>query len=356
MVKHWPGRVASLLCLAASLAGSLAAQQTWTSSEEFRGEYVKLLDTLAQRIPSSDESVWAVELRRKVADLRQQVSGMSYPMLDQFQKLTDRQSFTRIMQGLEAGQRSPVKEPISARASLVGGAQPLGVIAAPNYSSAVAGTTCSTSATSAGTIDGEKIGLYVDRGLSIIGDVACESLVVILGEGTNIPACVAFGITKAVEVVLDSLIDHQEFCNGLLDGAKADVVLDDVVDIHNDVEATDVHLTNVNNQITGEFTATNTHITNVDNHITNVDNHIAAEFTALDTHLVALFTQLTGQISEATALLNADLRQVMKLELTPEGVRKIVPAILTCTGANCPNVLAACPAAGCSWNLVGPLP
>jgi hypothetical protein len=54
--------------------------------------------------------------------------------------------------------------------------------------------------------------------------------------------------------------------------------------------------------------------------------------------------------------LAADLKQVMKLELTPEGLRKIVPAILTCTGSNCPNVLANCPGTGCAWNSVGPLP
>ena len=87
-----------------------------------------------------------------------------------------------------------------------------------------------------------------------------------------------------------------------------------------------------------------------------MDNHIAAEFVALDTHLVTLFTQLTNQINQATALLGADLKQVMKLELTPEGLRRIVPAILTCTGTNCPNVLASCAAAGCYWNNVGPLP
>ena len=116
-----------------------------------------------------------------------------------------------------------------------------------------------------------------------------------------------------------------------------------------DFTALGTHLTNVNNQITTEFGA-------LDTHLTNVDTHIAAEFVALDSHLVVLFNQLTTQIAQGTALLNADLRQVMKLELTPDGQRMIVPAILTCTGTNCPNVLASCPAAGCSWNNVGPLP
>jgi hypothetical protein len=126
-------------------------------------------------------------------------------------------------------------------------------------------------------------------------------------------------------------------------------------------DASDVHLTNVDNHIANEFVA-------LDTHVTNVDNHTAAEFTALDAHLVSLVNQLSNQISnqlstqlsnqltEATALLSAQLKQVMKLELTPEGLRKIDPPILTCTGTSCPDVLALCPSAGCSWNSSGPLP
>jgi hypothetical protein len=108
-------------------------------------------------------------------------------------------------------------------------------------------------------------------------------------------------------------------------------------------------VTNLANSTHGDFTSLNTHVTNVDNQITSEAN-------ALDAHLVVLINQLAGQIGQGTALLNADLIQAMKLEMTPQGQRVINPAILTCTGTNCPNVLAACPAAGCSWNNVGPLP
>ena len=78
--------------------------------------------------------------------------------------------------------------------------------------------------------------------------------------------------------------------------------------------------------------------------------------TVTDTLITNDFNALTTQISQGTALLQAYLKQIMKLELTPDGQKVIVPAILTCTGTNCPNVLAKCPKAGCSWNNVGPLP
>jgi hypothetical protein len=115
--------------------------------------------------------------------------------------------------------------------------------------------------------------------------------------------------------------------------------------ITNEFNAASTQLTNVNTQITGEFVGLSTQVANVDIHLTNVDNRIAAEFATL-----------TTVVNQATAQLYADLKQVMKLEMTPEGLRKLNPAILTCTGTNCPNVLANCPAAGCSWNNVGPLP
>jgi hypothetical protein len=355
MTRKWLYVIALLAILGGSLAPPMNAQQNWASPEEFRTEYLKFIDTLAARIPASDQSSWAVGLRQKISDIRQQVTDLSYPMMDQFSKLTDRQAFTKMADGLAAGDRSPRTEKVTAQAPLPGAAQhhPVTAVAIvpPDFSGAVAGTTCSTSPTSAGTIDGEKIGLYVDRGLSLIAEVACESFVSILGEGTNVPFCIAFGITKAVEVVLDSLIDHQEFCNSLLDGAKADATLADVINVHGDVGALDTHLTNVNNQITSEFTA-------LDTHLTNVDTHIANEFIALDAHIVTLINGLSNQLTNATNLLTADLKQVMKLELTPEGQRQIVPAILTCTGPDCPNVLNACNGKGgvCSWNNVGPLP
>ena len=137
--------------------------------------------------------------------------------------------------------------------------------------------------------------------------------------------------------------------------------------VHGDFSALDTHITNINNQVTGEFTTQDTHLTNINNqingeftsldtHLTNVDTQVAAEATALDAHIVALVNQLASQIGQGTALVDANLKQAMKLEMTPEGQRVINPLILTCTGTNCPNVLATCPAAGCSWNNVGPLP
>ncbi|MBV8552642.1 MAG: hypothetical protein JOY54_15195 [Acidobacteriaceae bacterium] len=151
--------------------------------------------------------------------------------------------------------------------------------------------------------------------------------------------------------------------DGNVNAAEVDAGFHNTVTIFNALNtgfaSASTQLTNVNNQITGEFgglttqvgntssqiTALSTQVANVDVHLTNVDNHIATEFATL-----------TTAVNQATAQLNAELKQIMKLELEPNGQKVINPAILTCTGSNCPNVLAACPTAGCSWNNVGPLP
>jgi hypothetical protein len=198
---------------------------------------------------------------------------------------------------------------------------------------------------------------------------ACNEVLVIGGEGGNVRLlCI---ITDTIWVVAHAVDEGIHFCGDDLTGAVVDANYSRLDHIHNDLaavqttaDAIDTHITNVNNQITGEFTALDTHLTNVDTHIANeftaLDTHIANEFTALDTHMVSLFAALSAQLTGSTDLLSADLKQVMKLELTPEGLRKIVPEILTCTVAadNCPNVLTKCTGSGgaCSWNNVGPLP
>jgi len=141
--------------------------------------------------------------------------------------------------------------------------------------------------------------------------------------------------------------------DGLVNAAKIDAGFQNTVTIDSDLGKS---TTTLATDISNSTTTLATDISALDTHLTNVDNHIAAEFVTLNANLLADFTALANQLTQGTALLDANLRQVMKLELEPEGLRKIVPAILTCTGTDCPNVLNKCPAAGCSWNNVGPLP
>ncbi len=156
----------------------------------------------------------------------------------------------------------------------------------------------------------------------------------------------ALAIAGAVSTGIFADCQEQD---GLVNAAEINAAFHNTVTIYDKLGAVDSHITAVDNKLSNS-------LTNLDTHLTNVNNQITGEFTALSAQLVTLVNQLSTQITNSTDLLNSDLRQVMKLQLTPDGRREINPLILTCTGTNCPNVLAKCPAAGCSWNNVGPLP
>lgn len=194
------------------------------------------------------------------------------------------------------------------------------------------------------------------NGTVIVAAIACGALTII-GQPICDAAVAVVGVAGAVSQGLLADCSEQD---GNVNAAEIDAAFHNTVTIFNalgtDFTTLGTQITNVNTQITGEFGAASTQLTNVNNQITG-------EFTALDTHLTNVdnhitleFATLGNQIGQATALLNAELLQVMKLEMTPDGQKVLNPAILTCTGTNCPNVLAKCPKAGCSWNNVGPLP
>jgi hypothetical protein len=190
------------------------------------------------------------------------------------------------------------------------------------------------------------------NGTVTVAAIACGALTVI-GQPICDAAVAVVGVAGAVSQGLLADCSEQD---GNVNAAEIDAAFHNTVTIYDDLNAgfgtitneftaASTQLTNVNNQITGEFGALSTQVANVDIHLTNVDNHIATEFTTL-----------TGVVNQATALMQAYLKQIMRLEITPDGLKAIDPPILTCTGTNCPNVLAHCPAAGCSWNNEGPLP
>jgi hypothetical protein len=70
-----------------------------------------------------------------------------------------------------------------------------------------------------------------------------------------------------------------------------------------------------------------------------------------DTEIKALLATLQGVVDENNQRLKsaqAVQRAIIRLLLTPEGRRSVNPAVLTCTGDNCPSVLR-CPGPECSF-------
>lgn len=178
---------------------------------------------------------------------------------------------------------------------------------------------------------------------------ACKQDVVALGEGGN--TSLVCTIVDTVWVIAKAVDEGIHFCDDDLTGAVVDANFARLNHIHDD-------LANVQ---TGVNTVS-TQVSNVGTQVSNVDAHIST----VDAHLTTLLGALSAQVANVQASVDmanqrllktiAGELQIMKLELTPDGQRIILNSILSCTGSNCPNVLALCPGGVCAWNNVGPLP
>jgi hypothetical protein len=213
------------------------------------------------------------------------------------------------------------------------------------------------------------------QGCSLDAETVLQQINVILSAVVNVasPICniipapfnaICWGPVAAIEAVNSVFGGFFLDCleqDGLVNAAKIDAGFQNTATIYaalgSSSSATLVQ------DISNSTTTLGADISALDTHLSNVDNHVTAEFGTLTVQLQADYTVLTnqltalaGQLTQGTALLDATLKQVMKLQLEPSGLTRIVPAILTCTGTDCPNVLNKCPAAGCSWSNVGPLP
>jgi hypothetical protein len=193
----------------------------------------------------------------------------------------------------------------------------------------------------------------------------------ILGFNASL-VCIA---VDALWVIADAIDEGIHFCDDDLTSNVIDTSYNGLADVHTDLYTIgtnlDTHLTNVNTDIDTKVANLDTHlanvntdidtrITNLDTHLTNVDNHIQTEFTTLSSLLTTLITNLSSQVGAATVQLSSGEQEIMKLVMTPDGLKVLNLSILTCDGTAakpCPVPLAACLASGdCSWNHVGPLP
>jgi hypothetical protein len=181
-----------------------------------------------------------------------------------------------------------------------------------------------------------------------------------------------------VDAVSQSLYSDCLEQDGLVNAAEIDAGFHNTVTIYDKLGAVGTSVNNVSTQVSNtgtQLTNLSTQLTNATSTIdTNTNTAVSTATTTIDGHTDstvstaatninnntnAAFNNLSSQVNAATNLLAAYLQQIMKLDMTPEGQRQLIPNILTCDGTAahpCPKPLAACQPTGCSWNTVGPLP
>ncbi len=383
--------IAVALCFAGGVLQPLSAQVSTKAprSASRRQAVAGLAPTAAEQVPSGQYPTQALEELRaellNLSDSVQEFADLAPPDLVDSDSLQEArvqiqqmppQYLNALRQGISPSKlhnrlqlaRTAVADyrKTAAATKVTGGAQ-RDTAGFPNAS----GTCSSANGTDVkriptGVVIAADVVFFIADGVREFAQDACKQEAVILGEGGNTSlACI---IVDTVWIVAKAVDEGIHFCDDDLTGAVIDTNYARLDHIHNDLAAVqgtantidshlttvDGHLTTVNNQITTEFTA-------LDTHVTNVDNHVANEFTTLSGLVTALVGNLSAQVTASTNKLVDGQKQIMKLELTPDGQRQIVPAILSCNGApsgptTCPDVLLVCSAGKCSWNNAGPLP
>jgi hypothetical protein len=129
-------------------------------------------------------------------------------------------------------------------------------------------------------------------------DPLCHVIVMILGEGTNVPMCIVASVNKAIVFVLQTTLAAMQFCDDPVLGAENDSAWLNTIAIYNDL-ATDTE--NINEHLISIDSDLNTHVTAID---ANVDSGLTAIDADIDAHVVAADQDLATRITNADTDLN----------------------------------------------------
>ena len=294
-------RTIPLVLVMAAIAGVTAAGQVRTPSEaaqktpeEVRRDLVALMDALPTFHPNN------AGLARRAAKMKEQLNALTTEQLATVTPALSGPEFSAVVGRLSAAAPNVA---LALQAPLPGA----------EYDS------CGS--TRSDTDSGRDLVIASDSVniAAIVGDVACNSIVVILGEGSNLPACIIAGVLHEAVQAIDFERDLRNYCDDVING----------------------------NEIRGTLNNTSVIGANLASHDTDMKAALAQH----DADIKVLLAALQNSVNEANQRLKvaeALERQALKLLLTPEGLRSVEPLVLTCTGDNCPK-LVACPGAECSF-------
>lgn len=168
--------------------------------------------------------------------------------------------------------------------------------------------------------------------VEVVADHACNETLVVLGEGGNVSAaCAPLALATAA---LKATAEMMEF-------ADADLVYWNAKGAYKNAQSA-VDLANQTGknvqQAAGDVAALKTELDNLTSYVNNTLtpslNQIKAKLKVIDDDV------LTNQ---------AQIKESLKLLLTPDGHKVLDPGITTCVGSSCPNVLLKCSTGRCSF-------
>jgi hypothetical protein len=168
---------------------------------------------------------------------------------------------------------------------------------------------------------------------NIIAETVCEAL----PELGDIPCWVAQGALQVAAEANNTVGAQCAIVDGAVDAAEIEAAYENTIAIYNNLDAHHVAL--------------GAHDTAIKTAVTNATTILSTALAAHDAGIKALLANLQTVVNQNAQQLKVNQalqRQVIRLLLTPEGQRSVDPAVLTCTGDNCPKVLN-CPGDECHF-------
>lgn len=189
----------------------------------------------------------------------------------------------------------------------------------------------------------------------ILSQAICD----VLPEIADIPCWLANAVTTTGAQATETIAVQCALVDGAVDAAEIEAAYENTVAIYRNLDAhhsalrahdadTKAAITNATTTLSTALAAHDTQIKAAINHATNV---LSLALASHDAAIKALLANLSAGVDQNRKLLRVNQtlqHQVIRLLLTPEGRRTVNPALMTCTGDNCPKVLN-CPGNECAF-------
>jgi hypothetical protein len=272
--------------------------------------------------------------RRRITRLRRSVGTLTPDQMTLLANAFDRAALSMAVKGLNdamatAGARQSIAAPEVLASSTppspsLAGSTPLSPadLVPPPYG------ICTPPGSDPATEDGLRVAIATAKGAVIPLQVACESVTVLLGEGSQLPFCIADGVVDLIELVLETTKDRNEFCDPFIGGAETNAAWQNTIVIDNDLNnlgnSTTTLLNNLNNvgsntttllnnlgsQLTSVDLDIDTRLNNLSSQLTRVNVDIDARLAAVDADVLARATQIDGEIATVQAITIARATQI----------------------------------------------
>jgi hypothetical protein len=146
------------------------------------------------------------------------------------------------------------------------------------------------------------VGITVASVVQTVLNYGCDTIFVILGEGTNVVLCVIAEIAGAILYALQETMQIADFCDVSVTSARSDAAYYNTVAIYDNLAADTAVLTDL--------------IQGVSTQVTNLGTTVNGDFTTLNNNLNMVATEITSQL---TTFQNVDVRLKIEENLNTNG-------------------------------------